>query len=207
MSAHDDQHKTRIMYWIRDMMEVHGLNYSQWGRRAGVSPTTISRFMSGKCPHVPSSRTLAAMAHVVGSQPPLVHEDRIVEMVVLPMLSSAQVQAISMGGASLDQSIEAATENVVTSALRYKDAFIVELCSSTMDMAGIMKGDQVVVAPHEDKRDGVTVVVATDYGASAYRYLPPFLMPVTSDRTMQPVRIHKHITILGVVVQLIRNLI
>ena len=112
-----------------------------------------------------------------------------------------------MVGVSILEAVESATSSIVTSALRYKDAFIVALDTSTMDMAGIMKGDQVVVAPHEERRDGVTVVVATDYGASAYRYLPPFLMPVSSDRTMQPVKIHKGIVVLGVVVQLIRNLI
>lgn len=102
--------------------------------------------------------------------------------------------------------MENAKQGVVTSALRYKDAFIVEVLTVTMDAAGIMKGDQVVVAPHEERREGGMVVVATEYGASVYRYLPPFLMPVSSDRTLQPLRIHKGVVILGNVVQLIRNL-
>lgn len=58
-----------IRVWMRQVMQEHGLSANAWAMKAGTSPTNITRFLNSDSKFIPSARTLAKLAKVVGSSP------------------------------------------------------------------------------------------------------------------------------------------
>jgi len=48
--------------WLQQAVKVSGLSPGGLARKAGVSPTTLTRFIYGRATHLPSSRTLSKVA-------------------------------------------------------------------------------------------------------------------------------------------------
>ena len=59
-----------IRVWMNDEIKGRAITCNAWAARAGVSPTTLTRFLNDEnSNHVPSSKTLFALCREVGSMP------------------------------------------------------------------------------------------------------------------------------------------
>lgn len=61
-----------IRVWMKQVIEEQGMSCEAWAREAGVSPTTLTRFLADpNAKHVPSTKSIIKLAKVAGSQPNL----------------------------------------------------------------------------------------------------------------------------------------
>ena len=60
---------TEIREWMRAVMEVRGWSAQRWADMAGISGSTITRFLSGASPFVPSTTTINKLSQVAGIAP------------------------------------------------------------------------------------------------------------------------------------------
>jgi len=67
----DDHVRRAIKVWMREVMAAKDWSASEWARRAGTSPTNITRFLSPVSSIVPSSATISKLARAAGTQPRL----------------------------------------------------------------------------------------------------------------------------------------
>lgn len=64
-----DPVRRAIKVWMREVMTMKDWSAGEWARRAGTSPTNITRFLSPTSMIMPSSATISKLARVAGSQP------------------------------------------------------------------------------------------------------------------------------------------
>jgi len=67
----DDPARRAIKVWMREVMTQKDWTAGQWAKRAGTTPTNITRFLSPSASVMPSSSTLAKLSRAAGSQPRL----------------------------------------------------------------------------------------------------------------------------------------
>lgn len=71
--------RRRLVDWMRDVMERTEMSGHAWAVKAGLSPSTISRFLKDPVhTPMPSTSTLAKLAAAVGEPPPELH-DKVIE--------------------------------------------------------------------------------------------------------------------------------
>lgn len=67
-----DTIRDRLAQWMRGVMDANDWSAEQWARRAGTTPTNITRFLADpKHASLPTTETLAKLCRVAGSQPSL----------------------------------------------------------------------------------------------------------------------------------------
>lgn len=76
--AHDIDVAVRksIKVWMRETLEQRGWTASDWARKAGTTPTNITRFLDPTSRIVPRADTIFKLASVAGTQPQLVRPGR-----------------------------------------------------------------------------------------------------------------------------------
>lgn len=65
----DEQERKNLKVWIRNVMTSQKMSAYEWATKAGTSPTNITRFINSDSKYIPSTRTVAKLAKVAGSQP------------------------------------------------------------------------------------------------------------------------------------------
>jgi transcriptional regulator with XRE-family HTH domain len=72
-SAVEQDERKAIRVWMRTVMANHNWTANGWATRAGTSTSNITRFLNSDSKFIPSARTLAKLAAVAGSSPPLLN--------------------------------------------------------------------------------------------------------------------------------------
>ena len=67
----EDGTRASIRRWIRTVLQEQGWSAEEWARRAGTSPTNITRILAVEDFSLPNADTLARLAIAAGSQPDL----------------------------------------------------------------------------------------------------------------------------------------
>ena len=63
-----EKKRKAIRVWLRDVMQSQNMSAYEWATKAGTSPTNITRFLKDS-KYMPSSKTLALLSEVSGSDP------------------------------------------------------------------------------------------------------------------------------------------
>ena len=69
----EQDERKAIRVWMRTVMANHNWTANGWATRAGTSTSNITRFLNSDSKFIPSARTLAKLAAVAGSSPPLLN--------------------------------------------------------------------------------------------------------------------------------------
>lgn len=69
----EQDERKAIRVWMRTVMANHNWTANGWANRAGTSTSNITRFLNSDSKFIPSARTLAKLAAVAGSSPPLLN--------------------------------------------------------------------------------------------------------------------------------------
>lgn len=80
-----DEVAESIRRWMRETMDAQGISARQWAIRAGVNPTTITRFVNSPDAPITSSRTLAKLAEALNIDAP--------HLPIVPIPAGARVKA------------------------------------------------------------------------------------------------------------------
>jgi transcriptional regulator with XRE-family HTH domain len=59
-----------IVWWLRQAVKISGLSPGALAKKAGISPTTLTRLIYGRASHLPSWRTLIKIAAAANIPPP-----------------------------------------------------------------------------------------------------------------------------------------
>jgi len=65
----DEQERKALKVWMRGVIQNQKMSAYEWATKAGTSPTNITRFLNGNAKSIPSSRTVAKLSHVAGTEP------------------------------------------------------------------------------------------------------------------------------------------
>jgi transcriptional regulator with XRE-family HTH domain len=141
-------------------------------RKAGVTPTNISRFMRDPN-YIPRLATLARIADCAGVPPPgLTMSTYNNTLVDVPVISPQTFRANGRAAAIV------ASRTAVRAPAKYSRCVGVEVTTDTGLTAGILRGDMVIVDTEATPGYNDLVVVALDTGdAGIYRMQGMFLMP------------------------------
>lgn len=144
----DDPARRAIKVWMREVMTAKGWTASQWARRAGTTPTNITRFLSPTSSIMPSSATIAKLSRVAGSQPKLNPLQNLnvdftwqVPCISAALLSSfkpEQLWGYIMTPAAMGQTI--AVDGPIDGP-----AFVADVPSLGMTGRGIQPGDRILI--------------------------------------------------------------
>jgi hypothetical protein len=190
----------RISQWLRNVLASQSpkLTAERWGKRAGVSPTTITKFLNHSYP-VPKQTTIAALAKAAGLPPPVLHVSEVAGFVDVPLILPQLWKLQGEVGAKM-----AAVEFTQVPA-RLGHCSAVRIETETATLSGVLPGDVVIFDPKRKPAAGELVVVAMNDGrAGVYMFEAPYLLPRTA--TMEPPLPAAGAHIMGVAMQVQRDL-
>jgi SOS-response transcriptional repressor LexA len=206
-----DKDRATIRAWMRRVMQEHSWSAAEWARRADTSATNITRFLNGAAKHIPSSKTIAALARVAGYGPNYLDlsTQTMNASRALPLVSNpAQLQIV------IDKRRKRELESLVSvlvSVNRVFDGtmFVVEITESSFDANGVMAGDNVVVLPEKEQplEPNSKVVAMNEQGkAGVYMYNPPYLT-TASTAGLGPLKLDStDMKVIGTAIQVQREL-
>ena len=194
----EDEAVLRIGAWLRRAAAQRDISFEQWGRKAGIAPTTITRFLRDGRP-VPKATTLAALANAIGEHPPELGTMTRTGMVEVPVII-ARMAILKGMAVAMASSVEA-----TRTAARFAHCAAVRISADTAALAGVLVGDLVVFDPAAVPQPGSLVVVElSDGGVGCFRFQPPWLLPATTGHAV-PLPVDGA-AMLGVAVQVQRDL-
>jgi transcriptional regulator with XRE-family HTH domain len=169
----EDAAAREIAEWLRRTQAQVDMSFSAWARKAGISDTSVTRFLRHGSP-VPKVATLEALARAAGV--PLPHRaglsSEVLPYVDIPVMNPA---IASIGG------WEAARMRAVEQTrapVKYADCGAFKLTVDTGSRLGFNPGDLIIVDPRRVVSDGSTVVVClADGGCGVMRYERGSLIP------------------------------
>ena len=190
--------RKRLLEWMRRVLDMHGWTASVWCKKAGISPTVVTRFMSNEAASIPSMSSIYKLSAVVGFGPDFFAKRMI------PLLSSClEIQAwIKQGSLSKNTAwVHVGDElSLGTFALKVKSLNVLN--------RGISSGSVVIVNPDRAAAPGDVVLASLEDGQSPELFIfkPPYLEPDTpaSPPITRPL---EGSMIIGVVVRLIVDLV
>jgi SOS-response transcriptional repressor LexA len=189
----------RIATWLRNTMRGQDppLSAERWARMAGISPTSITRFLKVGFP-VPKQTTVAALAKALALPPPTM-QSRALNFVDVPVVSPQLWREQGQQQAMIE-----ATKQTTTSA-RHANCAAVIVTTSSAVLAGVLPGDVVVFDPKREPQAGELVIVALDTGTAIVLEWQPPWMVFREPGVRSPVAIDGAM-IMGVAVQVQRDL-
>lgn len=206
-----EKDRATIRAWMRRVMSEHNWSAAQWARQADTSATNITRFLNGAAKHIPSSKTIAALARVAGYGPNYLDlsTQTMNASRALPLLENpAQLQIIIDKRRRKDLE---SLSSVLVSVNRVFDGvmFVVEITESSFDANGVMSGDHVVVLPEKEQplEPNSKVVAMNEQGkAGVYMYNPPYLT-TASTSGLGPLKLDStDMKVVGTAIQVQREL-
>ena len=211
-AAIEEQIKQSVQRWVRTVMQQQSWSAEEWARQASTTATNITRILSPDNTSLPNADTLGRLARAAGSQPDLIGKPLNgvqSELPSVPLLDHAQVlKLIQLTGKARAEFLQRAHKerpNMQILTRRSTTAYAFTLESDALRGRGLLKGDVLVVEPHDFSGHDVGGLAAAIVAGklSAWLWYPPLLVP--SHEAEDPVAI-KNAKILGRVLQLQRTL-
>lgn len=186
-----EQAQERIAAWMQRVMVKNNWTAEEWARRAGTSPTNLTRFL-GSGSHTTSGNTLIKLATAAKSTPPIGPET-LSPTTEIPFYEDFMGKILK-GNFTVPSEVSAS-------------AFAVELEADTMTLGGLLPGDTLVCEPEtvRSARNGSILAYVVDGLMCAGKLYPPYLMPSSSNSDNMPVNV-KDVNIVGTVVTQVRDL-
>ena len=146
-SIEDDTSRRSIKVWMREVMQTKGWTANEWARKAGTSPTNITRFLAPTSTIIPSSSTIAKLSRVAGSQPRMgINNLNQTPACNVPLLipqllegfSAKELWEFVMGSA-------AQARLIAVDGMLEGPAFVVDVPATGMTGRGIHPSDRILV--------------------------------------------------------------
>lgn len=225
-----DDTRRALYRWMTGLMLERDWTAAGWARRAGVTPTNLTRFLKDPVAgSLPSAETLGALARAAGSEPRFLRsgdghssdglpgEGAAAIVVRVPLLSLEQALTLRalerrsaeafLAEAFLDEQRRGNGGWVPLDRPVSRRAFALTLTFPSLNAAGVLPDDRVVLEPLDivPPRPGDVVVTVDKGGAQGLRWFPPHLLPVSADPTLAPIACDGA-PIAGVAVHMVRRL-
>lgn len=208
-----DETRHAILRWMTGVMEARGWSAGAWARMAGVTATNLTRFLRDPVMgSLPSADTLARLARLAGSEPRFLDDRAYPPVSRVPVLTLEQVHIFldlgrRPGETFLAGALRDGAASVAMDGATSPRAFALRILSKSLNAAGVLPQDYVVLEPLDvlPPQVGDVVVTVGDGTVCGYRFFPPQLLPVSTDPDCHPTRIDRaHVA--GVAVQVVRAL-
>lgn len=208
-----DDTRRALLRWMTGVMEAHGWSAGAWARMAGVTATNLTRFLRDPVlGSLPSADTLGRLARVAGSEPRFLDDGPCPPVGRVPVLDNVQVHRFlelgrRAGEAFLAGLLRDGVETVAVGTRASRRAFALRIASRSLNAAGVLPQDRVVVEPTDvvTPQVGDVVVTVGDGSVCGYRFHPPQLLPVSTDPDCHPTLIERAV-LAGVAVHVVRAL-
>ena len=172
---------TDVVYkWVIATLKSKGWSARKWAIDSGIAPSTLQRFISEK-PWCLSQTVISKLAKISKSYPEFTDHKRLVSKI-----KTIPVMVFKKG------------------ALMETNSTVVTTQGNTMDQAGFNVGDMIVVDPKQLPANGKTVLIQYKNKIILMEYRTPYLLPRSTDKSQSEIDVGL-VDIMGVVVQLIRN--
>jgi hypothetical protein len=189
---HETEARERLLSWINGTLTARGWKAYNWTLKAGLADTSLTRFLNRpSTAPLPSATTIVALAQAADSNPILLPEKKIALGRNIPLLDGKLLTLMVSCPHPLDtrtvaEEIGQLTDRRVSVVAHAASdqAFAVEVETRSMNAAGILPGDHLIVEPTAlcPPRLGDTVVVLTPEGrVQPMRYQTPWLVCVSTD--------------------------
>lgn len=178
--------------WVIATLKNKHWSARKWAIESGVAPSTLQRFIKEK-PWCLSQTVISKLARISKSYPEFSdHKQLVSKIKTIPLM-------VFKKGALME------TDNtVVTTQNISLKAYAIPVQSNTMDQAGFNIGDTIVVDPDTRPTNGRCVLIQYKNKIQLMEYRTPYLLPRSSDQSQKEIDMGL-VDIMGVVVQLIRN--
>jgi hypothetical protein len=177
--------------WVLNTLSKKGWSARKWAMEAGVAPSTLQRFIKEK-PWCLSQVVIVKLGAISKSYPDFPNPQALVSKVKhLPIM-------VFRKGALMETE-----KTVVTTEDISPRAYAIPVQWETMDLAGYHLGDTIVVDPDIKPQNGKTVLIQFKNKIQIMEYRTPYLLP-RSSKSQKEIDVGL-VDIMGVVVQLIRN--
>lgn len=185
-----------LQRWMKRVLRDRGWTAAEWARRAGVTPTNLTRFL--RDPHsgsLPGADTLGRLARAAGSEPRFLANGHEPSVWHVPLLTLAQLQTLlaieACAAADFLGAVLRETGACVPVDRRTSPrAFALRVGSHHLNAGGVIVDDRIVVEPVDVVPPGTgdLVIVLDGDSVCAYRYYAPYLVPVSTDSGCVPMR-------------------
>lgn len=184
--------RANLRQWMRHVMQERSWSMDAWARKAGTTPTNITRFVSGNYDHLPSLKTILKLASVAGSSPNLFAApddhpfNTIQEIREIKVYKTADIlQTLQSGkyGVDMLKSQFGPLTTLADAGNLPLNTWAMEVQSRSMDASGIMPGDMAFIDPSTLPETDDLVMVALDCHSKTSKichvmtFKPPYLMP------------------------------
>jgi len=181
----------KVHEWVTSTLVDKGWSARKWAMKAGVAPSTLQRFIAEK-PWCLSQTVIAKLANISRTYPEL-----------SPKLFVSSVKRLKLMKFTKGTLMET-NKTVATTQDVSPRAFAIPVQTNTMDLAGYIPGDIIVVDPDMKPINGKAVLIQNNNKIQIMEYRTPYLLPRSSDKSQKELDVG-FVDIMGVVVQLIRN--
>tara|TARA_R110000823_G_scaffold5329_1_gene20996 strand:+ start:101 stop:679 length:579 start_codon:yes stop_codon:yes gene_type:complete len=178
--------------WVISTLKTKGWSARKWAIDSGVAPSTLQRFISEK-PWCLSQTVISKLAKLSRNYPEFSdHRQLVSKIKTIPVM-------VYKKGALMETDATVVTTQNISS-----DAYAIPVQWNTMDQAGFNVGDMIVVDPKQLPANGKTVLILYKNKVMLMEYRTPYLLPRSTDKSQVEIDVGL-VDIMGVVVQLIRN--
>lgn len=181
----------KVHVWVTNTLRQKNWSARKWAMQSGVAPSTLQRFIAEK-PWCLSQTVISKLALVSGTYPDLDPKTIVSDIKKIPVM-------VIKKGALMETEKTVATLEDISSK-----AFAIPISTNSMDLAGYIVGDIIVVDPDKKPINGKAVLVQYKNTIKVMEYRTPYLLPRSSDKSQKEIDIGL-VDIIGVVIQLIRQ--
>lgn len=186
-----------------------GWTANRWCNEAGISPTTVTRFLNKDVSWLPSLDTVAKLAQAghVGMPP-------LSRFTTVPNKNTAQIpkinpESIGRRRKTVEEAKKSPEDHITASIRPPEDEVIaVTITADSFIAGGVFAGDTVIVRIKDWEKlsnNAIVVVVTRDDAVAAFRYADDWLIPATPTGEYSPLR-PSDVVLLGEGEQMQRNL-
>ena len=202
-----DPARDELRTWLRRVLAERGWTAEQWARHADLAPTTLTRFLNKEGHWILSFKTVRKLADAAGVALPGSFDDDGVtkpHLKRVPLLKPSKTAVFNRR--TLRDMADKAREFIAADIDPHQEVYAVEV--SVPSYMGVQVGDMILFEPFDAKQcaPGDLILAKTARGIGPFGYHPPLLVPQSSDRQIEPIRINEA-QIVGRALQLVRRLV
>lgn len=207
----DQQARNAVREWMRKVLQEKGWTAAEWARRAGTTPTNITRVLSPTATIVPKGETLALLARAAGSQPQLSPLKDMTASVQVPFLSkdpaywytSSQFWKWILNETHPKAQVDRNPQG---------PAFVMAVQDAGMEGRGLVEGDRILVVrvPISQLEEGDVVVgfldgrlVIVDWYGKLIAFRPAVALAMQAQYKPRPA---SEFTLYGKAISMVRDL-
>lgn len=208
----DDRAHRAVRVWMREVMKIKGWTAAEWARRAGTSPTNITRVLSPAGRIIPKASTISLLAAAAGTQPQLTGLANMQPATLLvPLFTAEEVAALCPERLWMEVMRGTLNGRCVHAGPDIEGpAFALDVEGNGMEGRGLYPGDKVLVQKNGNPAAGDIIVaisagkvVIGEWGLRSLNFRPP--ASLAGSAQFRPLS-ERDLHVIGQAVSLLRSL-